>query len=170
MNMISDKACFYGDIKIGNNVRIDDFCILTGDIAIGDNVHIACYCFLSGQNGIIVEDFAQIGPRSTLMSGSDDFSGMSLIGPTIPEKYKFRMKKGKIIMRKHAVMGAHCVIFPGIIMEEGAALGACSLARSSLDSWSIYAGVPAVKKKSRHKTMLEDEKEFKNENSPRISI
>jgi acetyltransferase-like isoleucine patch superfamily enzyme len=161
MNMISEKACFYGNIKIGNNVRIDDFCILTGDITIGDNIHIACFCFLSGQNGIVLEDFTQVGPRSTLLSGSDDFSGLSLIGPTIPDEYKPLMKKGKIIMRKHAVMGAHCVIFPGVIMAEGAALGACSLANRSLPAWTISVGVPAIAKKTRDKTMLQLEEEFK---------
>ena len=43
---ISDKASFYGAsrITLGNNVRIDDFCVLSagiGGIAIGNYIHIA---------------------------------------------------------------------------------------------------------------------------------
>jgi len=45
--LISDKSSIYGAsrIELGDNVRIDDFCILSagdGGIEICDNVHIAC--------------------------------------------------------------------------------------------------------------------------------
>lgn len=47
---ISKKASLYGcsEISIGNNVRIDDFCILSGNIKIGDYVHVAAYTALYG--------------------------------------------------------------------------------------------------------------------------
>ena len=40
--LISKKASIYSPEKIiiGNNVRIDDFCILSGNIQIGNHVHI----------------------------------------------------------------------------------------------------------------------------------
>ena len=43
--LISKKASFYNaeTMVIGNNVRIDDFCILSGIIEIRDYVHIAAY-------------------------------------------------------------------------------------------------------------------------------
>lgn len=49
--VISDKVSFYNcaNISIGNNVRIDDFCVLSageGGIVIGNNVHIAVYSSL----------------------------------------------------------------------------------------------------------------------------
>jgi galactoside O-acetyltransferase len=44
--VISDKVSFYNcaNISIGNNIQIDDFCVLSvgeGGIVIGNNVHIA---------------------------------------------------------------------------------------------------------------------------------
>ena len=47
---ISKLASFYGteNIAIGNNVRIDDFCILSGRIKIGNYIHVAAGCYLYG--------------------------------------------------------------------------------------------------------------------------
>ena len=46
--LISKKASFYSpeEISIGNNVRIDDFCILSGKITLGSNIHISAFCAL----------------------------------------------------------------------------------------------------------------------------
>ena len=48
--MISRKASFYGvgRMSIGNNVRIDDFCILSGSITLANNIHISAYVFIYG--------------------------------------------------------------------------------------------------------------------------
>ncbi|MGL6373608.1 hypothetical protein ACSZMY_08200 [Aeromonas hydrophila] len=61
--LISDKASIYGAarIRIGSNVRIDDFCVLSagsGGIDIGDYIHIAVYSSLIGAGKIIISDFA----------------------------------------------------------------------------------------------------------------
>ena len=43
--LISRKASLYGTkgMQIGDNVRIDDFCILSGEITLGSNIHIGAY-------------------------------------------------------------------------------------------------------------------------------
>ena len=55
--LISKKASIYGanNIVIGNNVRIDDFVILSGNITIGDYVHIAAYSGLFANKGCLLE-------------------------------------------------------------------------------------------------------------------
>ena len=62
-------------IIIGNNVRIDDFCILSGRITIGSNIHISAYVALYGGYGIELEDYSGISPRTSVFSAMDDFSG-----------------------------------------------------------------------------------------------
>ena len=39
---ISRNAKFYGisNISLGNNVRIDDFCIISGNVIFGNNIHV----------------------------------------------------------------------------------------------------------------------------------
>jgi len=58
--LLSSKASIYGpeNIEIGNNVRIDDFCILSGKIKLGSYIHIAAYSALfGGEESITMEDF-----------------------------------------------------------------------------------------------------------------
>ncbi len=62
---ISRKASFYGtkDISIGDNVRIDDFCILSGEITLHSHIHISAYCALYGRFGIEVEEIGRASCR-----------------------------------------------------------------------------------------------------------
>ena len=63
--LISRKTSIYGPnrMSFGNNVRIDDFCILSGEITLGSNIHIGAYCGLYGANGIVMEDYTGLSPR-----------------------------------------------------------------------------------------------------------
>lgn len=63
------------NLIIADNVRIDDFCILSGMIEIGSRVHISAYCTLYGLKGIVIKD-------DSGLSAIDDFSGNYLIGIT----------------------------------------------------------------------------------------
>lgn len=161
--VISMKASIYNpdNIEIGDNVRIDDFCILSGGsgLIIGNNVHIACYSALFAGAGIIMEDFSGLSARVTLYSESDDYSGETLTNPTIPMKYK-KINRGQIILRKHCIIGVNSTVLPGVIIGEGTSVGAYSLVKSNCEPWSIYAGIPAKRIKGRKKNMLELEKRF----------
>jgi len=67
MVKISRYARIYSPekISVGDNVRIDDFCILSGDITIGSNIHISAYVALYGTKGIIMEDYSGISLLKT---------------------------------------------------------------------------------------------------------
>jgi acetyltransferase-like isoleucine patch superfamily enzyme len=162
---ISSKASFYGEdnIEIGDNVRIDDFCVLSGGsgLRIGSHIHIACYVSMFAGSGITCGDFTQYGAYTILLSESDDFSGKSLIGPTIPAEYKPFYKKGHVYIGKHVVFGSRCMVFPRVNLNEGAAIGACSMVTKDCEPWKIYAGTPAKIIGDRDKqAMLEQERAF----------
>lgn len=152
---ISRKASFYGisRMSIGDNVRIDDFCILSGNITLGSHIHISAYVALYGAEGIVLEDYTGISPRSTIYSAMDDFSGDYLIGPIHPEEY-INVTGGPVIIRRYSQIGCNCVVFPNLTIDEGVVVGACSLVRRSLDSWGIYTGIPVKKLKERTKKLL----------------
>ncbi len=143
---ISDRCSIYGAaaISIGNHVRIDDFVILTArePVTIGSWVHIAAFVFLSGGFGIAVDDFANVSPRATLLSGSDDFSGNWLPGPLVPDELR-HVQGGRIHLEPYSMVGAHSIVLPGVTLHEGAVVGALSLVKCSLNEWGIYGGVPA---------------------------
>lgn len=152
---ISKKASFYGveNISLGNNVRVDDFCILSGNIKIGSFVHISAYCALYGAFGIEMEDYSGVSPRCTVFSATDDFSGDFLIGPLVPN-YSTNVIGGKVLIKKYSQIGASSVVLPSVTIHEGVSVGAMSLINRNLDEWSIYAGIPAKKMKDRSKNLL----------------
>ena len=93
---ISDRVSIYNceQIEIGDNSRIDDFCVLSGKIRIGRNVHITPQCLVAGgEKGIIFEDFTTISYQVQIFTQSDDYSGATMTNSTIPVKYKNEYKK-----------------------------------------------------------------------------
>ena len=70
-------------------MRIDDFAIISGKVTLGNYIHIAQFCGLyGGSAGIEMEDYTGLSSKCSLYATSDDYSGMSMTNPMIPEKYK----------------------------------------------------------------------------------
>ena len=164
--LISHKASIYNaeNICIGNNVRIDDFCILSGHIIIGNNVHIAASVFLfGGDTGIVINDFVGISSRCVVYAESDDYAGTAMTNPTLPDKYR-NIYKGTVIFEKHTIIGSGCTVLPGVVIKEGTSVGSMSLINKSLDSWGMYVGIPCRRIKERNKQLLILEKQFTLDN------
>jgi acetyltransferase-like isoleucine patch superfamily enzyme len=163
---ISDKASIYNceEIEIGDNSRIDDFCVISGKVKIGRNVHITPMCLVAGgEKGIIFEDFTTIAYGVQIFTQSDDYSGQTMTNSTIPKEYKNEYMK-EIILKKYSIVGAGSIIMPGVVLAEGTSVGAMSLILKSTEPWGIYVGNPIKRLKNRKKDLLELEKEYlKNE-------
>jgi acetyltransferase-like isoleucine patch superfamily enzyme len=161
---ISTRCSIYNpqNITIGNNVRIDDFVILSAstELIIGDYVHIACYSSIIGKGRVILEDFVGISGRVSIYSSSDDYTGLGMTNPIIPDEYK-RVTYGDIIIKKHSIIGSSSVILPNVIINEGTSIGALSFVKKDCDEFSIYSGNPAIKIGKRLKRFLRYEEEFK---------
>lgn len=159
---ISDKASIYNAdlIEIGDNSRIDDFCVLSGKISIGRNVHIAIYCNVAGgTEGIILEDFSGLAYGCHVITQTDDYSGRTLTNPTVPTKYKNEMKKSVRIGR-HCIVGTHSLIFPGVTLQEGTSVGAMSMVTKTTEPWTVYFGIPAKRLKARKQDLLVLEQQY----------
>jgi dTDP-4-amino-4,6-dideoxy-D-glucose acyltransferase len=162
--LISRSAQIYGAsrITIGENSRIDDFCVISageGGIYIGRNVHIAVMCTVMGKSKIMLSDFCGLSSRVSIYSTSDDYSGKSLTNPTIPDKYK-TMDNREVLLEKHVIVGSGTILLPGTRIGIGSAVGALSLVGGVLEPFTIFAGVPAKKVKKRCTRLIELEKEF----------
>ena len=159
---ISDKASIYDaeKISIGDYSRIDDFCVVSGEVTIGKHVHFAVFNNVAGgSEGIVFEDYTGLAYGCHVFSQSDDYSGRTMTNPTIPNQYK-NVKKARIIIKKHAILGANSLVFPGVIIEEGCSFGAMSLITKSTNPWTIYAGAPAKPIKERSKDLLTLQQKF----------
>lgn len=163
--LISRKTSIYGaeNISINNNVRIDDFCILSGKITIGNYIHIAAYTALyGGDKGIVIHDFANISSKISIYSISDDYSGETMTNPMIPDEFR-NVKSEKVVIERHVIIGSGCVVLPGVVLREGSSFGALTLINKSSEPWSVNVGIPFRKIKDRSKKLLLLEQEFNKE-------
>jgi acetyltransferase-like isoleucine patch superfamily enzyme len=159
---VSSRASFYGAarISLANNVRIDDFCVLSagaGGISIGRNVHIAVYASLIGAGKITLSDFCNISSRVSIYSSSDDYSGATMTNPTVPNDYT-GVVHADVFFGKHVIVGSGSVILPGVTLEEGVAVGALSFINRNCEAFGIYAGNPARRVSERRRDLLKLEK------------
>lgn len=159
---ISDKASIYSPelITLGDNSRIDDFCVISGKVVIGQYCHITPSCLVAGgAPGIFFSDFCTLAYGVKIFSQSDDYSGATLTNSLIPKKYKNEICK-KVNVNRHVIIGAGSIVFPGVNIGEGCAIGAMTLVNRSTIPWGVYVGIPARRIKERQKDLLELEKQF----------
>lgn len=163
---ISKKASIYNPtrISIGNHVRIDDFCVLSageGGIEIGDYVHIAVYSSLIGAGKITINNFCNLSSRVSIYSSNDDYSGEFLTNPTVPKVFT-NVKHADVFFGRHVIVGAGSVVLPGVILEEGVAIGSLSLVSKSCETFGIYSGIPVRRIKERKRDLLKIESHLLN--------
>ncbi len=162
--LISNKCSIYGHAKIelGDDVRIDDFCVLSagnGGIKIGSYIHMAVYSSLIGRGEIRVCDFANISSRVSVYSSNDDYSGMHMTNPMIDEAFT-GVNHQKVFIGRHAIIGSGSIILPGVTIEDGVAIGALSLVNRDCKAFGIYTGAPARKMGERKRDILALEQKF----------
>jgi|TARA_B110000908_G_C10202033_1_gene425821 acetyltransferase-like isoleucine patch superfamily enzyme len=159
---ISDKASIYEPEKmeIGDNCRIDDFCVVSGRIVMGRNVYIGPLTLLAGgTSGITLKDFATLAYHVQVFSQSDDYSGATMTNPTIPALYKTQIKK-PVCIGRHSIVGSGGIVGPGVSLAEGTSVGAGAVVLFPTEPWSIYVGTPAKKLRDRSRQLLQIEKKY----------
>jgi len=157
--LISKKASIYnpGRIVIGNNVRIDDFCVLSageGGIEIGDYVHVAVFCSLIGEGKIKLSDFAGLSSRVSLYSSNDDYSGSYMTNPMVPSELT-GVTHADVLVGRHVIIGSGTVILPGVSLGDGVAIGALSLVTKDCEPFGIYRGTRRIGERKRDLLTLE---------------
>ena len=153
-----------GKIRIGDNVVIDDNCLIDakGDsnhgITIGSGVFIGRNTILSCKNGdIVVDDGANIGFNCELFSASRVRVGKGtllaaycyLIGgdhdfsdPSVSVLDQKRTSAG-VDVGEGAWLGAGAKVLDGVRIGDRAVVGAGAVVRHSVDNGAIAVGVPA---------------------------
>lgn len=129
------------DIVTGCHTYVGPQCHIYPRVSIGD------YTMLANNVSIIGSDHVFSDPRQPII-----FSGR-------PELAKTRIGKDVWI-------GAHSIIMCGVVIGDGAIIGAGSVVTKDIPEYAIYAGVPATLIKMRfseeeismHKKMIDDGK------------
>lgn len=94
-------------------------------LKLGYKTDIGAFTYINAKNGVIIEDFVQIGSHCSLYSISsiDD-------------------KEGKITLKKNCKIGSHSVIMPGVTIGENATIGAFSFVNKDIPDNVVAVGVP----------------------------
>lgn len=154
--LISRNASIFTpqDITLGDNVRVDDFCILSGKINFGSYVHVSAYVALYAKGGIEIGDYCGISPKSIVFTASDDFSGSYMISPMVPLDY-CNVTIGRVVLNNYAQLGAASVVMPGVVIGEGAVTGAYTFVNRDLEPWTINIGIPTRVLRRRKRDIVE---------------
>ena len=145
---VSKRAQFHNfSGSIGDNVRIDDFCILKGNVVIGSFVHISAFCLVGGTKGCVTfEDFSGLAARVSIYTGTDNYSGDNLTNPTVPSAYR-DLLIGDVFLGRGAIIGAHSVLLPATSVGAFASVGAMCVVKGEIKTGATMvsaAGKPRV--------------------------
>lgn len=102
----------------------------------------------NGEALVFIGDNVSIAPNVVFITESSANNGHKINNiPYVTEKLT---KKEKIIIQDEVWIGANVTILPGVTIGTCSIIGAGSVVTEDVESYSIYAGVPA--KKIRHLT------------------
>lgn len=124
------------DINIQKNARFSHTCVIGDNSGIGEN------CRFYGK--VIIGNDVMIGPECMIFTTNHEYRDrntiMRLQGP---------MTEKPVVIGNDVWIGARVIILPGVIVEEGAVIGAGSVVTKNVPAYSVVGGNPAVLLKSR---------------------
>lgn len=143
------------NIHLGDGCQIDDFVhiIASKPVSIGKRVHIACFTSIAGGGEIYIGDYCGVSAGCRLITGSDDFLGGGLVGPTMPLEYR-SVTRSIIKMQDFSLLGTNTIVFPGVTLHEGATTGAGTIVTKDLAPWGVYMGPGAKKIQDRPSELI----------------
>lgn len=94
-------------------------------LKIGKYVDIGAFTYINATYGVELEDFVQIGSHCSIYSVS-----------TVDGR------KGKVVIKKNARIGSHCLVMPGVTIGENAIIGAFSFINADIPSNVVAFGIP----------------------------
>ncbi|MBA7649341.1 2,3,4,5-tetrahydropyridine-2,6-dicarboxylate N-acetyltransferase [subsurface metagenome] len=94
-------------------------------LKLGYKTDIGAFTYINAKNGVIIEDFVQVGSHCSLYSIS-----------TIDNK------EGQITLKKNCKIGSHSVMMPGVTVGENSIIGAFSFVNRDVPENVVAAGVP----------------------------
>ncbi|OHA36335.1 MAG: acetyltransferase, partial [Candidatus Taylorbacteria bacterium RIFCSPLOWO2_01_FULL_50_130] len=113
-------------IKHGTPTKWNWIVLYPEGLILGKHSDIGAYTLIVAKHGVIVEENVQIGSHCSIYSHS-----------TIDDK------KGRVILKRNCRIGTHSSVMPGVVVGEGAVVGAHSFVNKDVPANTVVAGVPA---------------------------
>ena len=127
-----------GYISIGNNCYIGNSNFISrSKITIGDNVTIAWGCT------IYDHDSHSLDYKERRKDVLDEIKCIENGENFIASKNWDCVNSKPIVIHDDVWIGMNCTILKGVVIGEGAVIGACSVVTKDVPAWSVVAGNPA---------------------------
>ena len=128
------KEWKYPDIEEGILTKYNWVVQHKDKLKLGYGTDMGAFTYINAKNGVIIEDYVQIGSHCSIYSVS-----------TIDNK------EGEVILKKGCRIGSHSVIMPGITIGKNSVIGAFSFVNIDVPDNTVAVGVPAkvIKKDKR---------------------
>ena len=95
------------------------------NLQLGLQTDIGAFSYINAKNGVIIEDFVQIGSHCSIYTVS-----------TIDEK------EGSVVLKKSCRIGSHSVVMPGVTVGKNSIIGAFSFVNRNVPNNVMAAGIP----------------------------
>lgn len=96
------------------------------NLKLGRKTDIGAFTAIFAHHGVEIGNDVQIGSHCSIYSLNTEDN-----------------TSGKVTIGKGALIGAHCVIMPGVTIGEGATVGACSFVKQDVPAGALAYGTPA---------------------------
>ena len=116
----------YPDIAEGKLTEFNWLVQNKDKLKLGYKTDIGAFTYINAKNGVIIEDYVQIGSHCSIYSVS-----------TIDNK------EGEVILKENCKIGSHSVIMPGVTIGENSIIGAFSFVNMDIPDNVVAVGAPA---------------------------
>lgn len=123
----------------GDNVFIGEYVTIKHfeNLSLGDNVSIHKFSYIDATGEVIIKNDVSIATSCKLFSFNHGYEDSSK-----PIKYN-DLVVGKIVIENDVWIGADSIILKDVTINSRVVIGAKSVVNKSVESKSIYAGIPA---------------------------
>ena len=94
-------------------------------LELGYKTDIGAFTYINAKNGVVIEDYVQIGSHCSIYSIS-----------TIDDK------EGQVVLKKNCKIGSHSVIMPDVTIGENSIIGAFTFVNKDIPANVIAFGIP----------------------------
>ena len=133
-------------MKVGKNTKIRGFVEFSApwNIEIGENTMIGQECKFDGRNGLYIGNNVNISDCTAIWTEQHDIND---------ENFACNNSGGKVILEDRVWLGFRSIVLPKCHIKEGTVVASGAIVTKDCDEFSLYAGIPAIKKKDRNKNI-----------------
>ncbi len=128
--------------KCGKNVNIERHASFSTRTKLGDSSGIGIRAQLYGP--VTIGKHVMMGPDCIIYTQNHEFSKINL-----PMDQQGFQKEQEVIIEDDVWIGGRVIILPGVKIGKGSVIGAGAVVTKNVDPYSIMAGNPARKVKTR---------------------